>query len=124
MRISLTVAVLALVLSGCISIYRLDVPQGNIVGPEMIEKLKPGMTRAQVRFVLGTPLISDPFHADRWDYVYLNQKSSSAPSATRRLTAIFSGDTLLRLEGDLVPAPPPGASTTPAPATAASSRTD
>ena len=120
MRIALIVPVLALVLSGCISIYRMDVPQGNIVGPEMIEKVKPGMTRAQVRFVLGTPLISDPFHADRWDYVYLDRKS---PGATRRLTAIFSGDALLRLEGDVVPAPsPPGAST--APATAASSRTD
>src|SRR5215475_3026894 len=50
--------------------YRMDVQQGNVVTQEMVEKLKPGMTPSQVRFILGTPLVVDAFHKDRWDYVY------------------------------------------------------
>ena len=68
---------LALVLlSGCsgslsfLSAYRINIEQGNIVTPEMIEQLQPGMTRRQVRFVMGTPLIEDTFNTDRWDYRY------------------------------------------------------
>lgn len=96
-------AVLTLSSSGCIDVYRMDVQQGNVVAQEMIDKVKPGMTRAQVRFVLGTPLINDPFHPDRWDYVYFQKKfgGDSAPEM-HRLTAIFEGDTLARLEGDVV----------------------
>ena len=63
-----------LLLSGCSYIptlpYKIDIQQGNVVTEEMVEKLKPGMSRSQVRFVLGTPLITDVFHADRWDYFY------------------------------------------------------
>ena len=58
-------------LSACfLKPYKIDVQQGNFLDQEMVAKLKPGMTRSQVRFLLGTPLIADPFHPDRWDYVY------------------------------------------------------
>lgn len=67
----------ALALSACV--YRPDIKQGNFLKPEMIEQVKPGMTEAQVRFVLGPPMIRDPFQPDRWDYVYYNLPSSLAP---------------------------------------------
>lgn len=102
-------------LASCLQIYSPEIQQGNIVSQDMVEKLKPGMTRSQVRFVLGTPLVSDPFHADRWDYVYFYKKSSDAPPETRRLTVIFNGDALARMEGDVVTAVP-SASDTPRPA--------
>lgn len=110
----------ALVCAGCINVYKMAIPQGNIVNQEMIDKLKPGMTRAQVRFVLGTPLISDPFHADRWDYVQVQRKSTDAAPETRTLTVIFNGDVLTRLEGDVIAATPspaePEHAATPGPA--------
>lgn len=106
----LLVLVAALTVSGCLRVYQQEIQQGNVVDQEMIDKLKPGMTRAQVRFVLGTPLLTDPFHADRWDYVYFYQKSPTTPAETRRLTVFFQGDALARLEGDIVTAAPPPAS--------------
>lgn len=100
----------ALALSACkqnvelpsvISPYRIDIQQGNVVTQEMVAKLKAGMTRSQVRFVLGSPLVTDMFHSDRWDYIYLMQKQGKAEER-RRLTVIFDGDKLLTLEGDIV----------------------
>src|SRR5437879_5973752 len=51
-------------------VYRQDIRQGNFITQEMVSQLKPGLTREQVRYVLGTPLVTDPFHGNRWDYVY------------------------------------------------------
>ena len=100
-----------LVLGGCSSVptiptlsaYKMDIQQGNYVTQDMVAKLKPGMTRAQVRFILGTPLVVDMFRTDRWDYVYVFQKAGKV-TEQRKLTVIFSGDKLLRVEGDVVPA--------------------
>lgn len=103
----------ALVGSGCLKIYSPEVQQGNIVNQEMIDKLKPGMTRSQVRFVLGTPLVTDPFHADRWDYVYFYKQSFNGAPETRRLTVIFDGDALARMEGDVVTGAPAAAEIAP-----------
>ncbi len=109
MRKSL-ILIAVLVLAGCkqtpqlpaiISPYRIDVQQGNVVTQEMVAKLKAGMTRSQVRFVLGSPLVTDMFHADRWDYVYLMQRQGKADER-RRLTVIFDGDKLATIEGDVV----------------------
>ncbi len=88
-------------MAGCITPYQVEVQQGNVVTREMIDKLKPGMSKSQVRFVLGTPLIVDAFHADRWDYVYLYKKTRDAPGQTQRLTVIFEGDAMKRIEGDV-----------------------
>jgi outer membrane protein assembly factor BamE len=103
--------VLALLLAGCsrvpmlpgMSAYKMDIQQGNYVTQDMVAKLKPGMTKAQVRFALGTPLVVDPFHAERWDYVYVLQKRGKIVEQ-RRLIVLFQDDRLLRLEGDVKPA--------------------
>lgn len=83
--------------------YRIDVQQGNYISQDMLVKLKPGMSRSQVRFALGTPLVVDPFRNDRWDYFYMLHKAG-ALSERRVVTVIFKGDELLRIEGDVVPA--------------------
>ena len=84
-----------------ISPYRIDIQQGNVVTQDMVDKLKPGMTKQQVRFVMGTPPIVDPFHKDRWDYVYyLNRAGRVAEH--RRLVLLFDGEVLKRVEGDVV----------------------
>jgi outer membrane protein assembly factor BamE len=81
--------------------YRIDVRQGNFVSQEMVAQLKPGQTKDQVRFILGTPLVADMFHADRWDYVYRFQPGHGEPQE-RRLVVFFSEGKLLRVGGDVV----------------------
>jgi outer membrane protein assembly factor BamE len=81
--------------------YRIDIRQGNFVSQEMVAQLKPGMTRDQVRFVLGTPLVTDIFHADRWDYVYRFQPGRGEVQQ-RRLTVYFEEGKLTRVAGDVV----------------------
>jgi outer membrane protein assembly factor BamE len=106
----LSVAVLAmLALGACSSVprivteYRIDVQQGNVLTQEMVSQLRPGLTRDQVRFVLGTPLLVDMFHADRWDYVYRLQKGRTGEVELRRFTAFFDGEgKLYRVAGDVV----------------------
>ena len=93
-----------------ISPYRIDIQQGNVVTQEMLAKLKPGMTRSQVRFALGSPLIVDPFRTDRWDYVYTFQKQGRAME-NRRIVVIFEDDKLLRVEGDVLAQDPAARST-------------
>ena len=65
-------------------------------------QLKPGMTREQVRFTLGTPLIADPFHGERWDYVFVRQRANSREVEQRRISVFFEADKLSRVEGDVV----------------------
>ena len=84
--------------------YRPDVQQGNVITNEMVEQLRTGMTRDQVRFMLGTPLLSDTFHKDRWDYFYyLNPRSGS--TQRRKLTIVFADNRLKSFQSD--PMPPP-----------------
>ena len=94
-----------LLVAGCniFTPYKMDIQQGNFVTQDMIAKLQLGMTRSQVRFALGTPLMVDPFHNDRWDYVYRYMKAGTL-TEQRRLKVHFSKDTLARVEGDGVPA--------------------
>ncbi|OGI47125.1 MAG: hypothetical protein A2151_09420 [Candidatus Muproteobacteria bacterium RBG_16_65_34] len=90
----------AALLAGCVSAYKIDVQQGNVVSQEMLEKLKPGMTKSQVRFALGTPLIADSFHPDRWDYFYSLKKGGDPAPQTHRLTVVFRNDALARIDGN------------------------
>ncbi len=105
---------LILLIAGCQQMPQLSVPtlpglgprkieiqQGNVITQEMVDKLQPGMTRNQVRFVLGTPLLVDPFRTDRWDYVYTMNKAGQLVEQ-RQLKVFFQGDKLLRYEGDIV----------------------
>ncbi len=99
-----------LLLAGCSGVpvlpgftpYRMEVQQGNYVDQDMVSRLKTGMTREQVRFALGTPLVADVFHADRWDYVFVREPQSG-PAQERRLSVFFQDGKLARLEGDVVP---------------------
>jgi outer membrane protein assembly factor BamE len=97
--------------------YKIDVQQGNVVTQEMVSQLKPGMSREQVKFIMGTPLVADLFHPDRWDYVYRYQMGKGGV-LERKLTVYFEKDALVRIEGDIVPANADAALTVPAPATA------
>jgi len=86
--------------SSYLSPYRIDVRQGNFVTQDMVARLKPGMSRDQVRFALGTPLVTDIFHADRWDYVYRFQPGHGEPQV-RRLVVFFVDGKLARVGGDV-----------------------
>jgi len=101
--------------------YRIDVRQGNFVTQEMVAQLKPGLSREQVRFILGTPLVSDMFHVDRWDYVYTFRHGYDEVQQ-RSLAVYFQDNKLTRVSGDVVAedGSGTGASKTPkAPGTAA-----
>ncbi|POZ60903.1 outer membrane protein assembly factor BamE [Chromobacterium alticapitis] len=111
MRALIFAAVIAV--SGCSSLNPLDwthkvqVQQGNYVTADAVAKLKPGMTRSQVRFLLGTPLLTDAFHANRWDYKYSDAKGGKLDSnSDKLLTVYFNGDTLERVEGQAQAAAP------------------
>lgn len=82
-----------------LSPYKMDIRQGNYVTPEMREKLKTGMTRAQVRYVLGSPTINDAFHGNRWDYVYRLEHEGKLIER-QNLTLYFEGDNLVRIGDD------------------------
>lgn len=85
--------------------HKIDIQQGNAITQEMVAKLQPGMTPSQVRFVLGTPLLVDPFRTDRWDYFYSYMKGGDLVEQ-RRLMVFFKNDKLDRVEGDVIPAKP------------------
>ena len=82
-------------------IYKLDVQQGNIITAEMLMGLKPGMTRAQVKYVLGTPLIQDSFHENRWDYIYKMIKDDRLIEE-RHVVVRFADDELVDVKGDII----------------------
>ncbi len=82
--------------------YQSEVVQGNFVSREQVGMLKPGLSRAQVRDLLGTPMLTSLFHADRWDYVFTLRRKGE-PEQSRRLAVFFDGDKLARFEGDEMP---------------------
>lgn len=112
---SLSLTLAGLVLCGCSSVgdrlpgagglvspYKIDILQGNVVTKEQAQALQPGLPREQVRGVLGSPLLTSVFHADRWDYVF-SFKRQGQPLQQRRLTVFFKGDALERVESDELP---------------------
>lgn len=92
-------------LAGCsyLEPHRITINQGNVLEQEALDQLAPGMTRSQVLFLLGTPMVDDPFHLQRWDYIYSIQNGFS-PRVQRRVTLLFEGEMLTVVEGDLAPA--------------------
>ena len=85
-------------LLGVITPYKVEVVQGNVITSEQVALVKPGLTRAQVRDALGSPLLADPFHADRWDYVFTIRRQGAAPQL-RRVVVHFKNDALESIEG-------------------------
>jgi len=108
LRIRPPLAVVALVLmisSACSTdrlpgVYRLDIQQGNVITEEMLDQLELGMDRRKVRFILGTPLLTDPFNQDRWDYLY-SLKKGGGDRVQRHLSLLFENDLLVRIESDI-----------------------
>jgi outer membrane protein assembly factor BamE len=116
-RYSLSILLVSMVLASCssntmsssainpvnwITPYRIDVIQGNFVSKEQVEQLQAGMTRDQVKAVLGTPLMASLFHADRWDYVFTLKRQGVEPQSFK-YTVFFKGDQLERFAGDTMP---------------------
>ena len=116
LALSATVATIAtLLLAGCassrqsddgffarITPYRIEIVQGNVVTSEQAARVKPGLTRLQVRDILGTPLIADPFHADRWDYLFTIRRDG-LPNQRRSVVVWFEGDALKAIEAPELP---------------------
>ncbi|MBS1228710.1 MAG: SmpA/OmlA domain protein [Proteobacteria bacterium] len=110
---------LATAISGCSSVprivneYKIDVQQGNVLTQDMVSQLKPGLSKDQVRFILGTPVLMDMFHANRWDYVYRLQKGNGVVE-TRKFSTFFDADgKLLSVSGDVMAAQAADAATAP-----------
>lgn len=100
-------ACIVLAIGGCSQfqfpgIYRVTIQQGNIITQEMVDQLKPGMTKRQVNFILGTPLVIDSFQQDRWDYIY-TLKNREGETSEKKFTVYFSDDQLTTFAGDFKP---------------------
>ncbi len=97
-------------LTGCSStsdypfVYKQDIQQGNTIDQKMVNQLKMGMSKRQVRFVLGTPLLVDLFHEERWDYIF-TMKKSREPLERKAISLYFEEDHLIKIRGDLQPDP-------------------
>lgn len=106
---ALMLAAIAVALPACSNlefpgIYQLQIEQGNIIKQEMIDQLKPGMSRSQVEYVMGTALIKDTFNGERWDYVYTLKRSGKKPKQ-QHLTIFFDGDAMTHFTGDFAATP-------------------
>jgi outer membrane protein assembly factor BamE len=102
MRISIILVSLLLASCSWLAPHKLEIRQGNLISPEMRARVKVGMTQQQVKAVLGTPLVNDPFHANRWDYIYRFEQEGKLIEA-QHMTLYFDKDTLQRIE-DAAPA--------------------
>ncbi|HEN8797665.1 outer membrane protein assembly factor BamE [Pseudomonas sp. CM25] len=94
-----------LALAGCSfpGVYKIDIQQGNVVTQDMIDQLRPGMTRRQVRFIMGNPLIQDTFNTNRWDYLYSLQPGGGKRQQERMSIFFNESDQLVSLSGDFMP---------------------
>lgn len=107
---TLLIASAALTSCGAVSsfsfpgVYRIDIPQGNIITQEMVDQLRPGLTKRQVNFILGTPLVKDTFDQDRWDYLYSFQPGGGE-RVQERITVYFEEDSLTHFTGDFTQSP-------------------
>jgi len=106
----LLVTLCALTLNGCgifPSVHKLNVQQGHIITPEMVSQLKLGMSKRQVRFVLGNTLLPDTFNDNRWDYFYSLKRGSDGSYTKHLFTVYFENDKLVKTEGDYLPGAAP-----------------
>ena len=98
LRLVIVFSMLLVLLAGCVRTYRIDIQQGNVLTTEQIQQLKPGMEKAEVRYLLGAPLVEDPFHTDRWDYFYSFFSGKNQQTEQRHLTLFFEDERLLKVE--------------------------
>ncbi len=88
----------AIFLSSCSGIYKMDIQQGNLLNESQLKQLQTGMNQRQVRYLLGAPLVTDPFHKQRWDYYYSFQKGGASKITQQRLTLYFQNQKLQKIE--------------------------
>ena len=81
-------------------LHKIDIQQGNVVDQEMLDQLKPGMDKKQVKFIMGTPVLIDPFHNERWEYIYSFQEGGTVREQ-RHITLHFENDKLAYISGDI-----------------------
>jgi outer membrane protein assembly factor BamE len=98
-RTRAAIAVLALLFAGCV--YRIPIQQGNFLEPKDIDQINLGMTRSQVRYLLGTPMVADPFTSSRWDYVYYLKKGRLGQPDQRHFIVFFDDDKVARVDRNL-----------------------
>jgi outer membrane protein assembly factor BamE len=96
--IRVILATLAFSLSTSACVYRINIQQGNFLDQKAVDQVKNGMTRSQVRYLLGTPMVADSFNKERWDYIYYLKKGRSRHVDSRRVTVYFDGDKVARLD--------------------------
>jgi len=96
LRTGLIAVGLALAAVGCV--YRINIQQGNFLDQAAVDTVKAGMTRSQVRYLLGTPMVADSFNKERWDYIYYLKKGRTRHVDSRRVTVYFDGDKVARLD--------------------------
>ena len=102
-RNAIKLTAVLLPLSACV--YRIDIQQGNLLDESVIEQVEVGMTRSQVRFLLGTPMVSDSFHHNRWDYTYYLRRGRSRNVERRWFIVFFQEDRVVRLDRDAILVP-------------------
>jgi outer membrane protein assembly factor BamE len=90
------------ILNNLPGVYTIDVQQGNIIDQEMVDQLRPNMTKRQVLFITGSPMLKDVFQQDRWDYIYSNQPGGE-PRQQKKITLVFEGDSIIGIQGDFKP---------------------
>jgi outer membrane protein assembly factor BamE len=96
LRTGLIAVGLALAGAGCV--YRINIQQGNFLKQADVDQVQAGMTRSQVRYLLGTPMVADSFNKERWDYIYYLKKGRTRHVDSRRVTVYFDGDKVARLD--------------------------
>ena len=95
------IIVTLLLLSSCFKTYKHDVQQGNILDPDRLARLEIGMSKADVQTLLGTSMLQDSFHPDRWDYFYSLRKARKKDSEKKLLTLFFKDDQLFKIVGEV-----------------------
>lgn len=100
-KVSIVLISCSLMLGACIKPYRPDIQQGNIINNSNLREIRFGMSKQEVLFILGTPMVIDPFNEQRWDYFYSNRNQYKSQTSHRLITALFNGDELVKLEGDV-----------------------
>ncbi len=103
---SLALPACSFLLNNVPGVYKLDIEQGNMIEQSQVDQLRPNMNKRQVLFIMGSPMLSDSFHDNRWDYIYAKQPGGE-DRVQKRLTLLFNGETLIGMQGDYRPGAAP-----------------
>ena len=100
-NIILLITLCTIGLTGCVKVFQPSIQQGNIINNSDLQEIRAGMSKDEVLYILGTPMVTDPFNSDRWDYFYSRKDQNRNETTTRQVTAIFENDSLVELAGDV-----------------------